>query len=418
MASSHRNGKDCFEPSSAEGDVVVPETDPRHAHVRDSVVVPNQTGQRNGVVASRAHAGHVHSVEDGEKPEGAGEANEVTPPRAPWDHTDRHRPHLAATHSASATDPGGDRHGGHGHGGHGHGGHGHGGHGHGNGGSEGNASFGVAVSLNSIFVLIEVCVGLAVGSTALVADAAHNLGDVLGLLLAWGAARLAKRRPSSTRSYGLRKSTVLASLGNSVVLLLFLGAVIWEALHHLAEPRPVPGLVVSLVAAIGVLINLGSALLFVRAARSDLNAKGAYLHLIADAMVSVAVLVAGGVLMLEPNWTWIDPLMSIGVSLLVLRGTWRLLREALHLALDGVPEHLDLDSVRGALLELPGVTAVADLHVWAMSTSEFALTAHVAAGAGAPTQLAQLAGDLVKRRFGIGHSTIQVEDTSSPCVHC
>jgi cobalt-zinc-cadmium efflux system protein len=313
----------------------------------------------------------------------------------------------------------GHEHSDHGHGeleNHGHGGHGHGGHGHGV--SVGNASFGLAVGLNSLFVLIEVGAGLTIGSTALVADAAHNLGDVLGLVLAWGAGRLAKRRPSPPRSYGLRKSTVLASLGNAVVLLLFLGAVVWEAAHRLSEPRPVAGLVVSLVAGIGVVINLGSALLFVRGARSDLNAKGAYLHLVADAMVSLAVLVAGGILALEPSWYWIDPVVSIAVSLLVLRSAWILLRQALHLTLDGVPEHVDLAALRAALLELPGVTAVADLHVWAISTSESAMTAHLAVSAGAPAHLAQQAGDLVKSRFAIGHSTVQLDDSETPCVHC
>jgi cobalt-zinc-cadmium efflux system protein len=316
---------------------------------------------------------------------------------------------------------GGHGHGGHGHGGHGHGGHGHGGHGHGghgHGGSGGSSHFGVAVGLNSLFVVIEAAVGVVVGSTALVADAAHNLGDVLGLVLAWGAARLATRQPSATRSYGFRKSTVLASLGNAMVLLLFLGAVVWEAAHRLAEPRPVAGLVVSAVAGIGVVINLGSALLFVREARSDLNAKGAYLHLIADGMVSLAVLVAGGILALEPTWYWIDPAVSIAVSLLVLRSAWSLLRQALHLTLDGVPEHVDLAAVRAALLDLPGVTAVADLHVWAMSTSESALTAHLAVTADAPATLAQQAGDLMKSRFAIGHSTVQLDNSETPCVHC
>lgn len=320
-------------------------------------------------------------------------------------HSDGHGAHDHAGHGDAAQDHAGQGHGGHGHGGHGHG------------VSAGNAPFGIAVGLNTVFVVIEVGVGLAIGSTALVADAAHNLGDVLGLLLAWGAARLARRRPSATRSYGFRKSTVLASLGNAVVLLLFLGAVIWEAAHHLAEPRPIAGSVVSLVAGVGVLINFGSALLFVRQARTDLNAKGAYLHLIADALVSVAVLVAGGILALAPTWYWIDPLVSIGVSLLVLRGAWTLLREALHLTLDGVPEHVDLEQVRKALLELPGVVAVADLHVWAISTSEAALTAHLAVSSPTP-ELAQRAGNLVKERFGIGHSTVQLDDSGTPCVHC
>lgn len=282
----------------------------------------------------------------------------------------------------------------------------------------GNAPFGLAVGINAAFVLIEAGAGLAVGSTALVADAAHNLGDVLGLVLAWGAAVLAKRRPSATRSYGLRKSTVLASLSNAVVLLLFLGGVVWEALHRLTEPHLIEGWVVSLVAGIGVLINLGSALLFVRQARTDLNAKGAYLHLLADGMVSVAVLVAGGILAFKPTWYWIDPVVSIAVSLLVVRGAWQLLREALHLTLDGVPEHLDLEVVRTALLELPGVSAVGDLHVWAMSTSESALTAHLVVDEKATSELARAAGNLVKERFGIAHSTIQLDDSAAACVHC
>jgi cobalt-zinc-cadmium efflux system protein len=269
-----------------------------------------------------------------------------------------------------------------------------------------------------VFVAIEFIYGVIAGSTALVADASHNLGDVLGLLLAWGAAWLHQRRPSKTMTYGFRKSTVVASLANALLIVLTVGAVMWESVGRFANPQPVSSSIMIWVAAIGVAINAGSAVLFMRGAKSDLNLRGAYLHLIADASVSVAVVVAGLIIMLKPDWLWVDPVTSIAVSLLVLWSTWQLLRQSLLLTLDGVPGHLDTESVKQTLLAIPGVVDVADLHVWALSTSEAALTAHLVVAEGAPQTLANVAGAKVRDLYGIGHSTIQIDAVGQACAHC
>lgn len=304
-------------------------------------------------------------------------------------------------------------------------GHGHGGHGHGHGleafterGSR--VAFTIATSLNLAFVLIEFTYGVLSGSTALVADASHNLGDVLGLILAWGAMWLHQRRPSKTLTYGFRKSTVLASLANALLLVFTVGAVMWEAVRRFNEPQAVSGPTMMWVAAVGVAVNAGSAVLFLRGAKRDLNIRGAYLHMVADAAVSLAVVVAGLVLSLQPSWHWVDPVTSIGVSALVLWSAWQLLRRAVHLTLDGVPEHLDAESVRATLLAMPGVLEVADLHVWALSTSESALTAHLIVAENAPSHLAHTAGGKMRDVYGIDHTTIQI-DAGSPgqrCAHC
>lgn len=309
-----------------------------------------------------------------------------------------------------------------GHGGHGHGGHGHGGHGHGLPSIEQGSkrAFLISTLLNLGFVVVEFVYGAIASSTALVADAAHNLGDVLGLLLAWGASWLHQRGASRTLTYGFRKSTVLASLTNSVLLVFTVGAVMWEALRRFDEPRLVNGQVVLWVAELGVAVNAGSALLFFRGAKGDLNMRGAYLHLIADATVSLAVVFSGVVILLRPAWAWVDPVTSIGVSVVVLWSAWKLLREALHLSLDGVPVHLDADAVRATLASMSGVKAVADLHVWAISTSETALTAHLVVDERATASLAHDAGAKVREVYGIGHTTIQI-DAGAPeqeCAHC
>lgn len=311
----------------------------------------------------------------------------------------------------------------HGHEEHGHGGHGHGHGGHGHGvvdlsGVQSRRAFVIATALNLAFVAIEFTYGVVAGSTALVADASHNLGDVLGLLLAWGAAWLHQRRPSKTMTYGFRKSTVLASLANALLLVFTVGAVMWESVGRFANPQPVSGSIMMAVAAVGVAVNAGSAVLFMRGAKSDLNLRGAYLHLVADASVSLAVVVAGLVVILKPDWLWVDPVTSIAVSLLVLWSTWQLLRQALLLTLDGVPGHLDTESVKQTLLGIPGVVEVADLHVWALSTSESALTAHLVVAEGAPKGVANVAGEKVRELYGIEHSTIQIDAAGQACAHC
>lgn len=309
--------------------------------------------------------------------------------------------------------------------GHGHASHGHSAHGHGHGfpvtaPSSINGAFAISVGLNIAFVAVEGIYGVIAKSTALIADAAHNLSDVLGLLLAWGAAWLAHRQPSKTRTYGFRKSTVLASLANATLLLLAIGAVVWEAIGRFFEPQAVTGQTVMVVALVGVLINAGSALLFARSSKNDLNLRGAFLHLVADAAVSAAVVVAGALLIWRPSWVWLDPAVSIAVSLVVLWSAWRLMSAALHLSLDGVPRHLDVEHVRGELERLPGVLQVADLHIWALSTSESALTAHLVVSEEAPADLAQKATAVAHAQFEIGHCTIQLDPAAGaePCDHC
>lgn len=262
--------------------------------------------------------------------------------------------------------------------------------------------------LNIAFVVVGVIAGVWAHSTALLADAAHNLGDVLGLGMAWGATLLARRARTTRRTYGLRRTTILATVGNGGLVLFAIGGVVWEAVQRLGAPPAVEGGVVAIVAAIGVLLNGISALMF-RHGRDDLNVRGAFLHLIADATVSAGVVVAG-VIVWQTGWSWIDPATSLVVSLVILRGTWLLIREAMDLLLDAVPSHIDPDAVQAFLVGLPGVTDVHDIHIWSMSTTEVALTAHLVVpwDACAPSMLADAAIE-IERRFKIGHVTIQLE---------
>lgn len=281
-------------------------------------------------------------------------------------------------------------------------------------------AFALATALNVAYVVVEGAFGLAVGSTALLADAAHNLSDVLGLALAWGAAVLAKRKPSARNTYGLGRTTVLAALTNAVLLLAVVGGVAWEAFSRLGDGPTIPGTTVLVVALGGVVINGVSAALFVRGAKTDVNVRGAFLHLLADAAVSFGVAVTGLVLWLDPDLVWLDPVVSILVSLVVLWGTWRLLREALHLTLDGVPNAVDLDAVRETVTRLPGVIAAHDLHVWALSTSNVAMTVHLVVEDSAPRDLARQASEALRERFGIDHCTVQLEspEHADDCVSC
>lgn len=275
-------------------------------------------------------------------------------------------------------------------------------------------AFAVGVTLNAAFVLIEAGWGLWAGSVALLADAAHNLSDVLGLLLAWGASALARRQASVRRTYGLRRSTILAALGNAALLLVAVGGVAWEAVGRLRNPGPVSAKVVIAVAAVGVLINSISALLFLRGGKGDANLRGAFLHLAADAGVSLGV-VAAGALMWWGVGPWIDPLTSLLVSAAVLVGTFGLLRDALNLALDAVPGRLELKAVRSYLLGLPGVEDVHDLHVWSLSTTEVALTAHlVMPWSTCPPSFLRDLDRQLRERFAIDHATVQIEPGEAP----
>jgi cobalt-zinc-cadmium efflux system protein len=274
-------------------------------------------------------------------------------------------------------------------------------------------AFAIGVVLNAAFVLAEIGAGLWSGSLALLADAGHNFSDVLALLLAWGAAALARRAPTERRTYGLRKATVLASFANAVLLLVATGAIGAESVRRLANPTAVDSGVVMLTAAVGVVINSATALLFFKGRHTDVNQRGAFLHMAADAAVSMAVIAGAGLIALT-GWLWIDPALSLAIGVGIVLGAWSLLRESTDLALDAVPRGVDVAKVRDWLAALPGVTEVHDLHIWAMSTTETALTAHlVRPVAGASDEFLRQACDGLTHRFNIGHATLQVETSGA-----
>lgn len=280
------------------------------------------------------------------------------------------------------------------------------------------AAFGIGITLNSLYVAAQVFYGLGAHSVALLADAVHNLGDVLGLLIAWIAMRLARRLPTRTRTYGWGRGTILASLANAMVLLLGCGAIAIEALQRFAHPHPVAGTVVMWVAAAGILINGATALMFMRGRKDDLNIRGAFVHMASDAAVSAGVVVAALLIQLT-GWQWLDPLTSLLIVAVIVIGTWSLLRDSVNLAMDVVPGGIELSEVENVLLALPGVIEVHDLHVWALSTTETALTAHLIESAASrenthdPIGLIAQASSEVRKRFKIGHSTFQVETAES-----
>jgi cobalt-zinc-cadmium efflux system protein len=279
-------------------------------------------------------------------------------------------------------------------------------------------AFAIGVGLNVSFVVLEAAAGWVVGSLALLADAGHNLGDVLGLLLAWGAGALAKRRPTQQRTYGLRRSSILAAVLNAVLLLVAVGGIGWEAVRRLVVPEPPPGPAVIWVAAAGVVVNTATALLFRRGRERDVNIRGAYLHMVADAAVSAGVVVAGVAMQLT-GWARLDPAVSLAIAGVILAGTWGLLRESFDLAVDAVPRGVDATAVRQYLAGLPGVADVHDLHVWALSTTETALTAHlVMPGSPGGDELLQRVSRDVHDRFGIEHATVQVEDGAGGVCPC
>ena len=276
-------------------------------------------------------------------------------------------------------------------------------------------AFRYGILLNIIFVVVEAVYGLISGSLALLADAGHNLSDVLGLALAWGAAVLAKRPPTLRRTYGMRRGTIIAALLNAVLLLIAVGGIAWEAVRRFASPEPVEGWTIIIVAGIGVVINTLTALLFMSGRRHDLNIKGAFLHMAADALVSIGV-VGGGIVIVLSGWYSIDPILSLLIVAVITWGTWSLLRESLNLALDAVPEGIDPEEIRTYLSGLPGITGVHDLHIWGMSTTETALTVHLEKPEpeGDDRLLKSIAHEL-HERFGIDHTTIQWEREGIGC---
>lgn len=269
-----------------------------------------------------------------------------------------------------------------------------------------------ALALNTAYVVVEATAGFLTGSLALLADAAHNLTDVAGLLIAWGAAVLAKRVSSATYTFGYGRATILAAMLNAVAILIGVVVVVWEAAHRFQTVVEVPGLTILLVALVGIGVNTGSALLFIKSQKEDLNAKGAYLHMAADAAVSFAVVLAAAGIMLT-GWQWLDPAVAIAVSLLIAITAWRLLRESLRLELDGVPGAIDRQVVADWLAARDGVRNVHDLHIWALSTTRTALAVHLVwDGAEADAFLDQVT-DGLEHDFGIAHATVQLEQ--EPC---
>ena len=276
-------------------------------------------------------------------------------------------------------------------------------------------AFAIGIVLNIGFVIIEAVFGVVSGSLALLADAGHNLSDVVGLLLAWGASYLSRRKPSERRTYGWHGSSILAAMLNAVILLLAVGAIAWESFKRIAHPAPVAGKTVIAVAVIGMVINTATALLFKSGRKRDLNIRGAFLHMAADAAVSAGVAVAG-LAILFSGWLWLDPALSLLIAVVILAGTWRLLRESVNLALDAVPAGIDRGAVEAYLQSLPGVSAVHDLHIWGLSTSEAALTAHLVKVATDDDDalIAQASREL-HERFKIAHTTLQWERSTAQC---
>jgi cobalt-zinc-cadmium efflux system protein len=270
-------------------------------------------------------------------------------------------------------------------------------------------AFAIGTLLNLGFVLIEGAAGFLTDSVALLADAGHNLSDVLGLLVAWAGMELARRPASKRFTYGLRSSSILAALTNSVLLLVAVGAIAWEAIGRFSDPPAIEGGTVMLVAGLGIVVNLSTALLFARGRKSDINIRGAYLHMAADAAVSAGVVIGGGLILLTSS-EWVDPAVSLAIVAVILWSTWGLARESLTMVLQAVPEGIDADAVRNTLASLPGVARVHDLHIWPMSTTEAALTAHLVMPGGHPGDAFLI--DLQHRLahdFRIDHTTVQIE---------
>jgi cobalt-zinc-cadmium efflux system protein len=277
-------------------------------------------------------------------------------------------------------------------------------------------AFLIGIGLNIAFVVAEGLAGWLGNSVALLADAGHNLSDVLGLVVAWAATVLAARLPSARFTYGFRGSSILAALFNAVLLLVAVGAIGWEAVMRLVHPEPSQGWTVIVVAAIGIAVNGVTAMLFAAGRHGDLNVRGAFLHMAADAGVSAGVVVAG-ILILMTGWLWLDPIASLLVCVVIVWSTWSLLRESIAMSLDAVPPQVDPEAVRAYLTSLTGVDGLHDLHIWPMSTTEVALTAHLKMGRGHPGDafLHEVAHEL-EHRFGIAHPTLQIE--TDPAGHC
>ncbi|TCT08211.1 cation diffusion facilitator family transporter [Aquabacter spiritensis] len=343
--------------------------------------------------ARHKHEGHAHGPHDHAAPAASGHG-----PAAHADH-----PHDDHSHA------------GHSHAGHSHGGHSHAGHDHAHAMPRSLRAFAIGASVNFAFVVIEAIFGFLSGSLALLADAGHNLSDVLGLLLAWAAAWLSTRPPTARRTFGLGRSSILAALANAVILLLGTGGIIVEALSRFSDPQPIETGIVMAVALVGIGVNFGTALLFMADRKSDLNVRGAFVHLIADAAVSLGVVVAAGVIAVT-GALWLDPVVSLGIAAAIILGTWGLFRDSVDMAMDAVPAGIERPKVEAYLAARPGVAEVHDLHIWALSTTETALTAHlVRPGAALDDAFLTETCAGLKTEFGIGHAALQVEAGDLPC---
>ncbi len=294
--------------------------------------------------------------------------------------------------------------------------HDHGHHHHGEGISHGKA-FAIGIALNIIFVGVEITYGLIANSSALLADAGHNASDVMSLIFAWTAAWLATLKPRGKYSYGFRKSTILASLWNAVLLFVAVGFIAWDAIGKLEHPEPIAGKQVMIVAGIGILINTITALLFIKGQKEDINIKGAFLHMAADAAVSLGVVVAGLLITLT-GYQWIDPVMSFIIIAVILWGTWKLFIDSVNLSLDAVPGGIDIEKVRKRLSEIEGVEDVHDLHIWAISTTTSALSAHLVIPENQTDEMIGKIQDILKKEFNIAHTTIQIEKSKESDLDC
>ncbi len=280
-----------------------------------------------------------------------------------------------------------------------------------------NTIFFVGISLNLIFVAAELTYGVLSNSMSLVADAGHNFSDVVGLVLAWGAFWLTKKKPTARYTYGLKKSSILSALLNSVILLIAVGAIMWEAAHRFFNPVEVQSTTVMIVATIGILINTGTALLFLKDRDHDINIRGAFLHMAADALISLGVVISGFIISYT-SWYWIDPATSILISLVIVAGTWQLLKDSVIMSMDAVPNGIDPDNVKAYLASVSGVSEVHDLHIWAMSTTETALTAHLVLDeADSDGKILKKITEELKSKFKIHHPTLQLE-LSDPSFVC
>ncbi|WML46954.1 cation diffusion facilitator family transporter [Neobacillus sp. PS3-34] len=276
-------------------------------------------------------------------------------------------------------------------------------------------AFGVGIILNTIFIIVEVVYGILGDSLALLADAGHNISDVLGLVIAWVAVWLGKKAPTEKRTYGFKRSSILSALFNAVFLLVAIGAIAWEAIHRFSSPQPVAGKTVIIVAIIGIVINTITALLFMSGRKNDLNIRGAFMHMAADAVVSLGVVIAGFII-LWTGWQWLDPMVSLGISIVILFGTWGLLKESINLSMDAVPEGIDINQIKEYLMKIPTITEVHDLHVWGMSTTESALTVHlIRSEIDDNDELLQKLTKELHDQFGIEHATIQIEKGTFSC---